>query len=135
HQEVKEEYRDQGLTRPKVLIVVPFRDAAYRVVNCMIDLLFGDAKDTGEKRINIMNQKRFKQEFGPAADEAPVNARRPDDYKQLFVGNIDDSFRIGLAVTKKSLKLYADFYSSDILIASPLGLRTIIGAEGEEERD
>ena len=31
--------------------------------------------------------------------------------------------------------MYADFYSSDILIASPLGLRLIIGAEGESNRD
>jgi U3 small nucleolar RNA-associated protein 25 len=31
--------------------------------------------------------------------------------------------------------LYADFYDSDIIIASPLGLRMIVGAEGEEGRD
>lgn len=32
-------------------------------------------------------------------------------------------------------QLYADFYSSDIIIASPLGLRLTVGAEGEAERD
>jgi U3 small nucleolar RNA-associated protein 25 len=31
--------------------------------------------------------------------------------------------------------LYADFYSADIIVASPLGLRVIVGAEGEEARD
>ena len=40
-----------------------------------------------------------------------------------------------MAVTKKTLKLYTDFYSSDIIIASPLGLRMVIGVEGEIKRD
>lgn len=42
---------------------------------------------------------------------------------------------LGLAVLQKSIRLYAPFYSSDIIIASPLGLRTVIGAEGEQKRD
>lgn len=41
----------------------------------------------------------------------------------------------GVAVLQKSIRLYAPFYSSDIIIASPLGLRTVIGAEGENKRD
>lgn len=40
-----------------------------------------------------------------------------------------------MAILQRSIRLYAPFYSSDILIASPLGLRTIIGAEGERKRD
>lgn len=128
-------YRDQGLTRAKVLIVAPFRQSAYQTVNTMISLLFADVKDTGSRRINIMNYKRFKKEFGPQEDEPPVGAKKPDDYKRLFAGNIDDSFRIGLSLTKRSLKLYTDFYSSDIIIGSPLGLRLAVGAQGEAEYD
>ena len=33
------ELRDQGITRPKVLILLPFREAALRTVNIMIQLL------------------------------------------------------------------------------------------------
>lgn len=33
------------------------------------------------------------------------------------------------------MRLYSPFYSSDIIIASPLGLRTVLGADGEFHRD
>jgi hypothetical protein len=48
----------------------------------------------------------------------------------MFAGNIDDCFRIGVAIKKNTINLYAKFYSADLIIASPLGLRMIIGAEG-----
>ncbi|RWS26688.1 Digestive organ expansion factor-like protein [Leptotrombidium deliense] len=127
------EYRDQGFVRPKVLIVVPFRESCLRIMKILISLLFGDSSDENGAKINVMNGKRFMEEF--ASDDQRITFRKPDDYKQLFAGNIDDSFRIGISVTKKSLKLYSDFYSSDIIIASPLGLRIIIGADGDKQRD
>lgn len=36
---------------------------------------------------------------------------------------------------RRSIRLYAPFYSSDIIIASPLGLRTVLGVDGEAKRD
>nr|XP_023021068.1 digestive organ expansion factor homolog [Leptinotarsa decemlineata] len=127
--DVPEEFRDQGLVRPKVLIVVPFKDAAYKTVRMIIDLILQEDKG------NVMNKNRFEEDYTGNELILPKKNPKPEDYELIFQGNTSDDFKIGLTITKKSIKLYADFYSSDIIIASPLGLRTIIGAEGEPERD
>ncbi|XP_036431105.1 digestive organ expansion factor isoform X2 [Colossoma macropomum] len=126
----EEEFRDQGLTRPKVLILVPTRDGALRVVQTFISLL-----EPKEKKMDVSNKKRFKDEFGEDPNDKPTNLHRPDDYNAVFSGNVDDHFRIGLSILKRSMRLYSPFYSSDIIIASPLGLRTLLGVEGEAQRD
>ncbi|XP_072366053.1 U3 small nucleolar RNA-associated protein 25 homolog [Scyliorhinus torazame] len=127
--EVDDDLRDQGLTRPKVLIVVPFRESALRVVQTLIGLL--DVKE----KLEVSNKKRFKDEYGSSPEDRPPNLKRPEDYEAIFAGNIDDHFRIGVAILRRSMRLYAPFYSSDIIIASPLGLRTIIKTEGDKTRD
>ncbi|XP_042356687.1 U3 small nucleolar RNA-associated protein 25 homolog [Plectropomus leopardus] len=128
--EPQDEPRDQGLTRPKVVILVPFRGRALRVVQTLISLL-----ETKGKKIVVNNKKRFKEEFGEEEDDKPPNLQRPDDYRAIFSGNVDDHFRIGVSIVRSSIRLYSPFYSSDIIIASPLGLRTVLGAEGESKRD
>ncbi|KAM9788129.1 U3 small nucleolar RNA-associated protein 25 homolog [Syngnathus typhle] len=127
---LQDEPRDQGLTRPKVLIVVPFRGGALRVVQTLITLL-----ESKGKKMVVSNKKRFKDEFGEAPDDKAANLRRPDDYHATFSGNVDDHFRIGVSIIKGNMRLFSPFYSSDIIIASPLGLRTVMGVEGEYNRD
>lgn len=78
----------------------------------------------------VMNKKRFYDEFTENDDGDGSKDFGSEDFKQMFAGNIDDCFRLGISVMRKSMKLYAKFYSSDIIIASPLGLRTIIGNQG-----
>ncbi|XP_037550674.1 U3 small nucleolar RNA-associated protein 25 homolog [Nematolebias whitei] len=128
--EPQDEPRDQGLTRPKVLILVPLRGGALQIVHTLVSLL-----ETKGKKIMVSNKKKFKEEFGMEADEKPPNLHRPDEYNAIFSGNVDDHFRIGVSIVKGNVRLYAPFYSSDIIIASPLGLRTVLGAEGEKKRD
>lgn len=127
--ENEDNMRDQGLTRPKVLILVPFKDSAYKIINMMISLL------SPKENFNVVHKNRFVEEFTGGELSMPKKNPKPEDFEKTFVGNIDDAFRIGMAVTKSSLKLYENFYNSDIIIASPLGLRMIIGAEGESSRD
>ncbi|XP_035791992.1 digestive organ expansion factor homolog [Anopheles albimanus] len=124
------EYRDQGLVRPKVLIVVPFRHSALKIVNQLKELFAGDNAKA------VTNYKRFVAEYG-GEDTLyfPQINRKPEDYEQTFAGNIDDNFRIGIAFNRSSMKLYTRYYASDLIIASPLGLRMTIGAEGETDRD
>ncbi|KAK2568562.1 U3 small nucleolar RNA-associated protein 25-like protein [Acropora cervicornis] len=118
------ELRDQGLTRPKVLILVPFRDAALKVVEVLIQLI-----SSGEGG-QVMNKKRFYKEFGDQDENDNSKDLKSEDFKLMFTGNIDDCFRIGISVSRKNMSLYATFYSSDIILASPLGLRTVIGNQG-----
>ncbi|KAG5672047.1 hypothetical protein PVAND_002209 [Polypedilum vanderplanki] len=124
-----DEFRDQGFVRPRVLIILPFRDSAYRVINMLIDLL------NPKEKSGILNYKRFVDEFTGQTLYFPKKNPKPEDYELTFAGNTEDTFRIGISLTKKSMKLYTPFYAADILIASPLGLRLIIGAPGEKDRE
>ena len=122
----EEKLRDQGFTRPRVLIVLPFKEAARRVVETLISLLYPSSKG------NVSNKKRFDQEYR-ALPPSKGSKFKPQDFNETFEGDCDDDFKIGIGVTKSSLKLYTDFYSSDIIIASPLGLKLVIGDEEKGE--
>ncbi|KAJ2083891.1 rRNA-binding ribosome biosynthesis protein utp25 [Coemansia sp. RSA 988] len=123
------ELRDRGFTRPRVLIILPFRNSAYKLIRKLLTLASAEQE---------MNSARFMKEYGPDEDEEQrhsANTRKPDDFQQTFAGNIDDAFRIGLQLHHKSVKLYADFYRADIIVASPIGLRMTTGAESGDRKD
>lgn len=127
---IPDEYRDQGIVRPKVLIIVPFRHSCLKIVETLISILIGEVKGG-----SVINKIRFMEDFTGNELAIPKKNPKPEDYELTFQGNINDNFKIGIAVTKKTLKLYSKFYSSDIIIASPLALRQLIGVEGEADRD
>ena len=54
--EEEKEYRDQGFTRPRVLVLLPFRSNAEAFVNAMLPLLPRDVNGKG----------RFVNEYGPS---------------------------------------------------------------------
>lgn len=122
--------RDQGFTRPKVLILVPFRQSALEWMEHI------KAFSTATQ---VENNARFQTDFSLpdgavdklATDEKDADglSKYPPDHRHNFKGNIDDTFRVGVKVTRKSLKLYSEFYQSDLILASPLGLRSSIEKE------
>lgn len=53
-----EETRDQGFSRPKVLILTPFKKVAYQIIDTMANLLLPD------ERNYVMNSAKFVEEYG-----------------------------------------------------------------------
>ncbi|KAE9403904.1 digestive organ expansion factor, partial [Gymnopus androsaceus JB14] len=119
--EPPEDVQDQGFTRPSVLILLPFRSSALAWFNALIS-------HTPSPEYQIENHARFTSEYG-----LPVGAidklataepgTYPLDHVETFKGNVDDNFRVGIKLTRKSVKAFTEFYGCDIIIASPLGLR------------
>lgn len=70
------EFRDQGFTRPKVLIILPFKNTVVDVVESLISLSGSTQQD---------NRKRFFDEFDDVEEEEdPKNADRPGMTKLRF---------------------------------------------------
>ena len=76
----------------------------------------------------IANKKKFHSEF--FSETYVPFTPKPDDWMVRFKGNMDDCFRIGISIGRKTMNLYSDFYKSDIIVASPIGLKLVI----EEKR-
>ncbi|KAK6248039.1 hypothetical protein QUC31_019604 [Theobroma cacao] len=126
-------FLDQGFTRPKVLILLPLRSTALRVIERLIKLTPATSK------VNVEHIDRFYQDFGSEEVEGdeemeeqsknakPQKPSKPSDHQSLFKGDTRDDFMIGIKFTRKTIKLYGDFYSSDIIVASPLELMTKFG--------
>ncbi|KAF8712361.1 Utp25, U3 small nucleolar RNA-associated SSU processome protein 25, partial [Rhizoctonia solani] len=131
--------RDQGFTRPTVLILLPFRNSALAFVNTLISALetYHKVKPEADSPPKAENYARFLSEYGlpPGAEDKLLSAEPgtyPSDHVRNFAGNTDDAFRLGIRLSNKGKgwRLFSGFLNSDIIIASPLGLRMGIEREG-----
>ena len=116
------DYLDQGFTRPKVLIVVPTRDTAYQVLEKIID----------KSRIDQIDKKgKFRDQF---FEESLPPSSKTKSFQHVFKGNTNDFFVLGVKFTRKAIKLYSNFYQSDIIICSPLGIQLILENTDKKKR-
>ena len=166
-------WRDQGYTRPKVLVLLPTRTTCCEHVKTIIRILGSNTF--------VDNMKMFDREYGPIVsdrlekgdnDKGNVNERmrrrlavlrqKGSEWNKLFGddANADDDFVLGLSLTPNfvlsppqpvlvrgragalaagapssgvSVKLCADLYQCDIILASPLGLKMVISSNDEDD--
>lgn len=105
-------------------MLLPTRESCVRMVNMINSVSKPEQQE---------NRKRFDDSYVEKDDQ--FSADKKDDWRELFAGNNDDSFRLGLKFTRKTVKYFSQFYNSDIILASPLGLRMAIGTEEEKKVD
>lgn len=114
--------RDQGFTRPKILVVLPTKQSCVRFVESVVKL--SDPEQ-------LENKSRFMETF--SQDDDDEWQEKPADFQELFGGNHEEDFRIGLKFTRKTIKYFSGFYNSDIIIGSPLGLMRSINSGGKKD--
>ncbi|BAM39699.1 uncharacterized protein TOT_010001153 [Theileria orientalis strain Shintoku] len=122
--ETGEEERCEGFTRPKVLIICGLKCIAKEVIDNMLKLIPGSKSNK--------NLERFRSDFSlPEEDikdqvEGFMKTKKPVDFVKTFSGNQEDAFKMGIRYDGGLLHLYSPFYSSDVIVASPLGLRPLL---------
>ncbi|WAQ83090.1 hypothetical protein PtA15_3A457 [Puccinia triticina] len=125
------EIRDQGFTRPKVLILLPFRAAARDWVHALTAL--------PAPAPAVKGRERFEKEYSlpegtlDRLDAHDAHLHYPLDHRIIFRGNIDDDFFLPIKFTRKEIRLYSDFYQADLVLGSPVGLRKFIEKEGDAD--
>ncbi|WVW85517.1 hypothetical protein I302_107555 [Kwoniella bestiolae CBS 10118] len=135
---IPEPPRDQSFTRPKVLLLLPFRSLALHYIKTHLLPL----APTGTQ---IENQRPFLSSFSLPEDEedplASTSAGKdfPTDHLVNFRGNSDDNFRFGIKFTRKAWRIVMPpaneekLLDCDILVSSPLGFK--MAAEKEDSTD
>ncbi|BBG92814.1 hypothetical protein Prudu_000653, partial [Prunus dulcis] len=109
-------FLDHGFTRPKVLIILPIASIALRVVKRLIQLT------PSAHKVNVEHMDRFSREFGTEEDHDN------EDEKEIP--------QVTMTTEMRSIKLYSDFYTSDMIVASSVGLlKKIDEAKVNKEKD
>lgn len=95
-----------------------------------------------QKFVDEFGNDEDSEDGGDSEDEGGASKRKPDDWKAQFDQNVDDDFKFGFQINPGQgkgsgadkgayMRLYSDFFLSDVIVASPLGLRLVVeGSSG-----
>lgn len=112
------ELRDRGFGKTRLCVMLPMRNIALRYVHTLMNVL-------GIAPSRCTKYDLFRSDFSEIDDALDLSfSRHTLDYQRQFVGNVDDNFCVGIRLGTHALHLYAHPLNSDLLLCSPLGLRT-----------
>ncbi|CUS09467.1 unnamed protein product [Tuber aestivum] len=101
---------------------------AWKEINALVDISYHNQRNNSSSleylshcQIFTENKKRFQDTYYTPPDAEQISPNKPEDFRALFSGNYDD--------------LSSEFYNSDMILASPLGLSMTIGDESDKKRD
>lgn len=96
-------YRDQGFTRPRLLILCPFRGSALAIIETLKVVLGEHTSISGwDKLLEEYAVVSSEQEEGvgrgnaSSSSSSSSSSRKPHDWQQLFGQNIDDDFKVSV---------------------------------------
>lgn len=135
-------FRDQGFNRCRVLVLCPFKGVAKQFVDALVAIIphgktlrgydrfeeeFGYLPDADQPTGEDQATGRLSEKEGSGAVEDGIG-RNDELYRYLFENkDNDDEFKLGIQLTKLGMNLYSSFDNSDVIVASPLGLRRAMG--------
>ena len=134
-------FKDQGYTRPKVLILCPTRGTALSYLKRLFVLAGPSVFVDGIDRLNLDYDVESSSEVIDDNRRGNILNSKGEEWLELFGEdtNSDDDFKLGLSLCssgkkkkdgkKYIFKLYTDFMHSDMIIASPLSLKLHIERE------
>ena len=168
--EEERDVRDQGFTRPTVLVLLPTRGTCYRFIKDLYKLSGATIDEEQEDRFDadygeLIDEDDEDEPMDPNPKKAAkteahrktVLASKGKEWNEFFgdTANQDDDFKIGISLIPKtankggqnksnsssnvSIRLYNDFFKSDIIVASPLGLKMLLtpdaGGDDDDSED
>mmetsp|Transcript_92206 Transcript_92206/g.246529 ORF Transcript_92206/g.246529 Transcript_92206/m.246529 type:complete len:571 (-) Transcript_92206:53-1765(-) len=114
----EESVRDQGPARTRVLVLCAFRSIAFNLASWFTSLL---SQKKTVRRLDLLTER-----YLPGDDSVPNTF---PEHAHLFSGSSNDRFVFGAAVSRRSVTLFTRLAESDIIFASPLGLRGLVKAD------